>query len=360
VTPDVKESVPEKFGQATSQPDGADGKGNPGLGRERRPLYRLCKSDVLVVTFAFAPEFNQTVTVQPDGYITLRDVGRLVAKGLTAADLENVIQIAYGKILHEPQVTVALIDEVIVAIPHPREITQVVIREARRNHLDVRIVPELFGSETHEPRIENLGTVPLVTLHREEIPVARLMMKRILDVMISGPLLLLTFPVLILIGSFIRLESPGPIFYAALRVGRKGKRFRCFKFRTMVADANDRQEELRRQNQRRGHCFNIVDDPRITRVGRRLRRYSLDELPQLWNVLRGDMSLVGPRPHPLDDFARYELDHMRRVDVAPGITGLWQVIQTSTAGRKVLRRDCTILQLSPVNATTPPRQIHHA
>jgi polysaccharide export outer membrane protein len=106
----VKQSVPEKFGQTTSQPDGADGKGNPVLGRERRPLYRLCKSDVLIVTFAFAPEFNQTVTVQPDGYITLRDVGRLVAEGLTTAELENATQVAYAKILHEPQVTVALKD----------------------------------------------------------------------------------------------------------------------------------------------------------------------------------------------------------------------------------------------------------
>jgi exopolysaccharide biosynthesis polyprenyl glycosylphosphotransferase len=220
---------------------------------------------------------------------------------------------------------VHFIDEVIVANPHARETTQIVIREARRNHLDVRIVPELFGSDAHEPWIENLGTVPLVTLHREEIPMARLMMKRILDVVISGLLLLLASPLLILVGSMIKLDSPGPIFYAALRVGRKGKRFRCFKFRTMVADANERKEELRRQNQRRGPCFKIVDDPRITRIGRWLRCYSLDELPQLWNVLTGDMSLVGPRPHPLDDFERYELDHMRRLDVTPGITGLWQV-----------------------------------
>ena len=110
VTPDVKDGVPEKFGQAASQPDGADGTGNPVLGRERHPLYRLGKSDVLVVTFAFAPEFNQTVTVQPDGYITLKDAGHLVAEGLTSVELEQAIQAAYAMILHDPEVTVALKD----------------------------------------------------------------------------------------------------------------------------------------------------------------------------------------------------------------------------------------------------------
>jgi len=110
VTPDVKDGAPEKVGQADSQPDGADGTGNPVLGRERHPLYRLAKSDVLVVTFAFAPEFNQTVTVQPDGYITLRDAGHLVAEGSTSVELERAIHSAYAKILHEPAVTVALKD----------------------------------------------------------------------------------------------------------------------------------------------------------------------------------------------------------------------------------------------------------
>jgi lipopolysaccharide/colanic/teichoic acid biosynthesis glycosyltransferase len=93
----------------------------------------------------------------------------------------------------------------------------------------------------------------------------------------------------------------------------------------MVANANEVKDALRARNQREGPTFKIVEDPRITRVGRWLRRYSLDELPQLWNVWKGDMSMVGPRPHPLDDYARYRLEHLRRLDVTPGITGLWQV-----------------------------------
>ena len=129
----------------------------------------------------------------------------------------------------------------------------------------------------------------------------------------------------------IRLDSEGPCVYTAERVGRKGQRFRCYKFRTMIRNADRTREELRRQNQRQGPCFKLCNDPRVTRVGRFLRRYSLDELPQLWNVIRGDMSLVGPRPHPLDDCARYDLGHLRRLDATPGMTGLWQITARQAA-----------------------------
>jgi lipopolysaccharide/colanic/teichoic acid biosynthesis glycosyltransferase len=128
-----------------------------------------------------------------------------------------------------------------------------------------------------------------------------------------------------MIAGLIKLDSTGPVFYAAERVGRRGRPFRCYKFRTMVNNADALKAGLRGHNQRAGPLFKIVNDPRVTRFGHFLRRYSLDELPQLWNVLRGEMSLVGPRPHPLDDFAGYEIDHFLRLQVTPGMTGLWQV-----------------------------------
>ena len=137
--------------------------------------------------------------------------------------------------------------------------------------------------------------------------------------------LVLAIPLMAAIALLIRFDSPGPLTYIASRVGKKGRRFRCYKFRTMVTNADQIKDSLRALNQRQGPCFKISEDPRITRVGRFLRHYSLDELPQLWNVLKGDMSLVGPRPHPVDDYARYELEHLRRLDMTPGITGLWQV-----------------------------------
>jgi lipopolysaccharide/colanic/teichoic acid biosynthesis glycosyltransferase len=152
-----------------------------------------------------------------------------------------------------------------------------------------------------------------------------LLLKRVLDVVGAGAALVLMAPVLGLLAMVIRLDSAGPVLYAAMRAGRKGRPFRCYKFRTMVRDADVLKETLRERNQRQGPFFKITDDPRITRVGRWLRRYSLDELPQLWNVLKGEMSLVGPRPHPLDDFSGYAIEHLPRLDVIPGMTGLWQV-----------------------------------
>jgi len=135
----------------------------------------------------------------------------------------------------------------------------------------------------------------------------------------------LASPIMAVVALLIRLDSDGPVVYSAERTGAKGCRFRCYKFRSMVTDAERLKEELRSRNQRQGPIFKIDDDPRVTRVGKIIRRYSLDELPQLWNVLRGDMSLVGPRPHPVDEVNHYDLQHYRRLDVKPGITCLWQI-----------------------------------
>ena len=123
----------------------------------------------------------------------------------------------------------------------------------------------------------------------------------------------------------IKLDSKGPIFYRAQRIGRKGRTFTCYKFRTMCVDADKQQEELVHKNERDGILFKIANDPRITRVGRFLRKYSLDELPQFYNVLRSEMSMVGPRPPVGSEVEQYDLAHLRRLEVLPGMTGLWQV-----------------------------------
>ncbi|MFZ0816166.1 MAG: sugar transferase [Candidatus Sulfotelmatobacter sp.] len=146
-----------------------------------------------------------------------------------------------------------------------------------------------------------------------------------LDIVVATVALIFIVPALALIAILIKLGSPGPVLYTAMRAGHKGKPFRCYKFRTMVRDADKRKEELRKRNQRSGPFFKIACDPRVTRIGRFLRRYSLDELPQLLNVLKGEMSLVGPRPHTLDDVSAYAIEHLPRLDVIPGMTGLWQV-----------------------------------
>jgi exopolysaccharide biosynthesis polyprenyl glycosylphosphotransferase len=217
------------------------------------------------------------------------------------------------------------VDEVILAAPHDRSLTLQVLRTARRLHLDVEIVPELFGCKPAEEDGERVVGLPLICLHAERLPVAGLVLKRLVDVTGAGLVLILLSPLLAVIAGLIRLDSPGPALYRAPRAGRKGKPFCCYKFRTMVSNADELKSRLRENNQRSGPFFKIADDPRLTRLGRFLRHYSLDELPQLWNVLKGEMSLVGPRPHPLDDLAAYEIEHLSRLDVTPGITGLWQV-----------------------------------
>jgi lipopolysaccharide/colanic/teichoic acid biosynthesis glycosyltransferase len=148
--------------------------------------------------------------------------------------------------------------------------------------------------------------------------------KRIMDIMLSFFGLILTFPIMGGIAIAIKLDSPGPVLYCGPRKGKKSREFICYKFRTMVNQADTLKEDLRPLSEREGPAFKMRNDPRVTRAGKFLRRSSLDELPQLINVLKGEMSLVGPRPHTVDDCRYYTLEHLRRMDVMPGLTGLWQ------------------------------------
>ncbi len=217
------------------------------------------------------------------------------------------------------------VDEIILAGTYDRELTTWVFHEARRLRLDVEVVPESFGYDPERDDVENIDGLPVICIHAERLPAAGLVLKRVGDILGAGLALLLLSPLLGVIAALIKLDSRGSVLYCAQRAGRKGQLFRCHKFRTMVSNADALKTSLRENNERSGPFFKITGDPRVTRVGRVLRRYSLDELPQLLNVLKGDMSLVGPRPHPLDDVAGYELEHLARLDVTPGITGLWQV-----------------------------------
>lgn len=149
--------------------------------------------------------------------------------------------------------------------------------------------------------------------------------KRAFDIGFSLLALVFISPVLLLIAILVKLDSEGPVLYVSERIGCNGKRFRFLKFRTMVRDADTLRGALLHLNERRGNLFKIANDPRVTRLGRLLRRYSLDELPQFFNVLTGHMSVVGPRPCLVSEYARYTKEQRRRVEAVPGITGLWQV-----------------------------------
>ena len=217
------------------------------------------------------------------------------------------------------------VDELFVTLPSDRELVKEIVLEARELRLGLKLVPDLYDGLGWRAPLHMIGGFPVMDLQWQPIPTVGLAVKRVLDIVIAASALVLTTPILLLAAILVRLDSPGPVLYVADRVGRKGHKFRCYKLRTMVASADQEKENLRRANERHGPFFKIENDPRITRLGRWFRKASLDELPQLWNVLRGDMSLVGPRPHPVDDCARYSIEDLRRLDVTPGLTGLWQV-----------------------------------
>jgi exopolysaccharide biosynthesis polyprenyl glycosylphosphotransferase len=217
------------------------------------------------------------------------------------------------------------IDEVFITIPSERELVKRIAVEARQHRLDVKVLPDLYdGLGWHAP-IRQIGDFPVMDLHWQPIPGLGLFVKRIFDVVVSSCALIICSPVLAVLAVWIKLDSPGPVFYHSRRMGKKGSSFTCHKLRTMLANAEEMKDSLRHRNERQGPFFKIKDDPRITRLGKFLRKYSLDELPQLWNVIEGHISLVGPRPPSIDDFEQYSLEHLRRLDVKPGITGLWQV-----------------------------------
>jgi exopolysaccharide biosynthesis polyprenyl glycosylphosphotransferase len=217
------------------------------------------------------------------------------------------------------------VDQLFLPLPAESALVKDIWVQARQLRLNLTIIPELYDGLMWRAPVRSMAGVPVIELHGPPIPAVGLAMKRALDVLLSLIGLVATAPILALAAIWIRLDSPGPVIYSAPRIGKKGKTFRCYKLRTMLANADSLKDTLRKSNERKGPFFKMENDPRITRAGRWLRKFSIDELPQLGNVLLGDMSLVGPRPHPLDDYQRYTIDHLRRLDVKPGMTGLWQV-----------------------------------
>jgi exopolysaccharide biosynthesis polyprenyl glycosylphosphotransferase len=199
------------------------------------------------------------------------------------------------------------------------------VEEAHRRDVKVRIAPTTAELLTQRAEYVAGQGVPLFELRPPVVAGVDWAVKRVFDLVVSALLVLAALPVWALIALAVKLDSPGAVFYRDRRVGLGERQFGMFKFRSMYVDASTRQAGLEAANEASGPLFKIKDDPRVTRVGRILRRYSIDELPQVLNVLRGEMSLVGPRPLPLRDYVQLEDWHRRRYRVLPGMTGLWQV-----------------------------------
>jgi exopolysaccharide biosynthesis polyprenyl glycosylphosphotransferase len=238
-------------------------------------------------------------------------------------------------------ITAERVDEVIIALPaKAHKDTLAIMDLCRHDGVRFRIVPDFYELSLDVVHVEDVGGIPLIGLRTPRLSRWDRGLKRALDIALGSIFLALSAPLWPLIALAVRLESPGPIIFRQVRVGRGGAHFVAYKFRSMVADAEADywKAKLAALNESNGPTFKMRDDPRLTRVGRIIRRLSLDELPQLVNVLRGEMSLVGPRPPVPREVEQYNDWHRRRLEVAPGVTGLWQV-----SGRSALTFDEMVL-----------------
>jgi exopolysaccharide biosynthesis polyprenyl glycosylphosphotransferase len=219
-----------------------------------------------------------------------------------------------------------VIDEVIVACPRAMLASlEDVVEVCSAAGIPLTLLSDLFGDFLPPPRPSHFDTLTALTFAQTHHSRTRLAVKRLIDLATASVVLLATAPLLGLAALLIRWTSPGPIFFRQIRCGLQGHPFTILKLRTMGADAEVRKHELAHLNEVEGPVFKMRDDPRVTRVGRWLRRLSIDELPQLWNVLMGEMSLVGPRPPVPEEVVQYETSQRRRLSMRPGLTCLWQV-----------------------------------
>ncbi len=219
----------------------------------------------------------------------------------------------------------AVVDAVFIHLPGEEEEVQVLSEVFTDMGITVHINIEKLPYNIPNKVLHEVGDLTVVSSSMRVATPAQVFVKRCIDIFGALVGLALTAIATIIIGPIIYFESPGPIFFKQTRVGRNGRKFTIYKFRSMYMDAEERKKELMDQNKMNGLMFKMDDDPRITRIGKFIRKTSIDELPQFLNVLKGDMSLVGTRPPTLDEYRQYELHHKKRLSMKPGLTGVWQV-----------------------------------
>jgi exopolysaccharide biosynthesis polyprenyl glycosylphosphotransferase len=218
------------------------------------------------------------------------------------------------------------IHTVFITLPsHNHDHIEEALRLCQQRGAQAQVIPDLFQLSLNKVEFRNVAGIPMFSAREVRLSRTGQTLKRLLDLLIVAILAIPAVLITVITAIAIKLESPGPAFFLQDRVGYRGKLFSMAKFRSMVVDAEDRKEALLAMNEADGPIFKIREDPRLTRVGRIIRRYSLDELPQLYNVLVGEMSMVGPRPALPDEVTKYQTWHMQRQEVKGGITGLWQV-----------------------------------
>lgn len=254
-------------------------------------------------------------------YLTIIDksmIGKRIGNIEVKADFNNMFDVAKKEV----------IDGVFIHIPSDW-LTDInlesIVIELQNMGITVDISINTFGLKINEKVIREMSGYHVMTFSSRLFSESQMMVKRMMDIIGGVVGCILTLILMIFIGPAIRLESPGPVFFSQIRIGKNGRRFKIYKFRSMYVDAEKRKSELIEQNEMNGLMFKMKDDPRVTKVGKFLRKTSLDEFPQFFNVLKGDMSLVGTRPPTEAEFVQYENRHKRRLALKSGVTGLWQV-----------------------------------
>ncbi|MBU1863824.1 MAG: sugar transferase [Candidatus Omnitrophica bacterium] len=228
------------------------------------------------------------------------------------AEIENIIQKNF-------------IDELLITSGVDKRKIPHLVLIGQTYNVTTKIIPDLHELLLGQSEMVYWGDLPVIQYYAKGIHGADLIVKRLFDIISSCILLLCCLPIFVIIGSLIKSEDGGPILFISKRSGKRGRVFNVYKFRTMIIGAERLQESLKVNKESTGPIFKIKNDPRITKIGKILRKYSLDELPQLVNVLRGDMSLVGPRPLSLQEIERDDMRQLKRLEIKPGITCLWQV-----------------------------------
>lgn len=231
------------------------------------------------------------------------------------------------------------VDLVLITLPwqHQKQVMEI-IELCTERAIPVRILPDLFQLSLTRVSLDEVRGIPLIAMREPALRGSAFAIKRTMDIIFTLFLLVVATPIMLVVALAIKLDSPGPIFYAQKRVGRFGRPFTFYKFRSMRVGAEAERHLLHEQNEADGPLFKMRDDPRRTRVGAFIRKFSIDELAQLWNVLKGDMSLIGPRPALPDEVEKYQEWHHKRLEAPPGVTGLWQV-----SGRSNLSFDEMVL-----------------
>lgn len=308
-------------------------------------IYRTSSSSnkLFLITYSdYAEQVLAQLTDSPEWSYEVSGIALLDQEKETAHKTIRDIPVIAGKEDLFEQLKVQVVDEVFLHLPdYPRNQIEELITQFESMGVTVHVNIDYFNNVMAHKTTESFAGFTVLSYEAATFDYRRLVIKRIMDII--GSLIGLTITAVLtpFIAIAIKLDSKGPVFFAQKRVGKNGRYFYLYKFRSMTTDAEERKKELMAQNEMDGPMFKVENDPRVTKVGAFLRKTSLDELPQFYNILIGNMSLVGTRPPTVDEFKQYDLYYRRRLSIKPGLTGLWQVSGRSdiTDFKDVLKLD---------------------